>query len=107
MERHMFARGSSVKETGRESISTSEQQASSVEDGVGGRSGKADSDVGEEEEIQVTDDAQYEEAFTKMKKAAGVSDIDEVVKRFETQEETASHLQGTCIITIVYHALSL
>ena len=26
MERHMFARGSSVKETGRESITTSEQQ---------------------------------------------------------------------------------
>ena len=36
MERHMFARGSSVKETGRESISTSEQQASSVEDGERG-----------------------------------------------------------------------
>ena len=28
-----------------------------------------------------------------MKKAAGVSDVDEVVRRFETQEETASHLQ--------------
>jgi ubiquinone biosynthesis protein COQ9 len=28
-----------------------------------------------------------------MKKAAGVSDIEEVVRRFETQEETAKHLQ--------------
>ena len=28
-----------------------------------------------------------------MKKAAGVSDIGEVVRRFETQEETAKHLQ--------------
>ncbi len=28
-----------------------------------------------------------------MKKAAGVSDVDEVVRRFETQEETARHLQ--------------
>jgi hypothetical protein len=27
-----------------------------------------------------------------MKKAAGVSDVDEVVRRFETQEETANHL---------------
>ncbi len=35
----------------------------------------------------------YEEAFAKMKKAAGVSDINEVVRRFETQEETAHHLQ--------------
>ena len=37
--------------------------------------------------------ALYEEAFSKMKKAAGVSDVDEVVRRFETQEETARHLQ--------------
>ena len=29
----------------------------------------------------------------RMKKAAGVSDIEEVVRRFETQEETAKHLQ--------------
>ena len=34
----------------------------------------------------------YEEAFARMKKAAGVSDIDEVVRRFETQEETTNHL---------------
>ena len=27
-----------------------------------------------------------------MKKAAGVSDVDEVVRRFETQEETTKHL---------------
>ena len=31
--------------------------------------------------------------FGRMKKAAGVSDIEEVVRRFETQEETATHLQ--------------
>ena len=34
----------------------------------------------------------YEEAFSRMKKAAGVSDVDEVVRRFETQEETTNHL---------------
>jgi hypothetical protein len=34
----------------------------------------------------------YEDAFSRMKKAAGVSDIDEVVRRFQTQEETAKHL---------------
>ncbi len=28
-----------------------------------------------------------------MKKAAGVSDVEEVVRRFETQEETTRHLQ--------------
>lgn len=37
-------------------------------------------------------DEQYEEAFGRMKKAAGVSDIKEVVHRFETQEETSKHL---------------
>ncbi len=40
----------------------------------------------------------YEEAFSRMKKAAGVSDIEEVVKRFETQEETAKHLQELQVI---------
>ena len=62
-----------------------------------GDSGKADSDVADEgldADEAMTDEAQYEEAFAKMKKAAGVSDIDEVVRRFETQEETANHLQG-------------
>ena len=44
----------------------------------------------------VTDEAQYEEAFAKMKKSSGVSDIDEVVRRFETQEETSGHLQEIC-----------
>jgi hypothetical protein len=33
-----------------------------------------------------------------MKKAAGVSDIDEVVRRFETQEETAKHLQELQVV---------
>ena len=35
----------------------------------------------------------YEEAFSKMKKAAGVSDVSDVVTRFMTQEETTKHLQ--------------
>ena len=47
----------------------------------------------------VTDEAQYEEAFAKMKKASGVSDIDEVVRRFETQEETSGHLQELQVLT--------
>lgn len=81
MERHMFATRSSVKETGRESISTSDHQASSA--------GRTDSIGGEETEIR---EDLYEEAFARMKKAAGVSDVDEVVRRFETQEETTKHL---------------
>ena len=79
----MFATRSSVKETGRESISTSEQQASSA--------GRTDSIQGGEGDAEMREDL-YEEAFARMKKAAGVSDIDEVVRRFETQEETTKHL---------------
>ena len=37
----------------------------------------------------------------RMKKAAGVSDIDEVVRRFETQEETAKHLQELQVAKLV------
>ena len=81
-----------LQETGRESISTSDHAHSSShgdgrsEDGwgLGGAGGNVSGD-------EVKDD-QYEEAFGRMKKAAGVSDIDEVVRRFETQEETANHL---------------
>ena len=36
-----------------------------------------------------------------MKKAAGVSDIEEVVRRFETQEETAKHLQELQVDIII------
>ena len=42
-------------------------------------------------EVEMREDL-YEEAFARMKKAAGVSDTDEVVRRFETQEETTNHL---------------
>ncbi len=95
-----------LQETGRESISTSEQQASS---------GRTDSQLDGEGDgkyidlwlpsmsmslkvhflIHATGEMRedlYEEAFARMKKAAGVSDIDEVVRRFETQEETTNHL---------------
>ena len=44
----------------------------------------------------------YEEAFARMKKAAGVSDIDEVVRRFETQEETTNHLLELQVIFLIY-----
>ena len=43
----------------------------------------------------------YEEAFARMKKAAGVSDIDEVVRRFETQEETTNHLLELQVCTYI------
>ena len=43
----------------------------------------------------------YEEAFARMKKAAGVSDIDEVVRRFETQEETTNHLLELQVIFLL------
>jgi len=42
-----------------------------------------------------------------MKKAAGVSDVEEVVKRFETQEETAKHLQELQVIFINFHFTTL
>merc|ERR1719510_525921 len=57
------------------------------------RSGSVD-EKGEDEEDAEDDDREdlYEEAFSKMKRAAGVSEIEEVVHRFETQEETTNHL---------------
>lgn len=108
MERHMFARGSSVKDTGRESISTSgHHDSSSLADAdphthhLGQRKVRGDSeasqttgDGGEDDEAGGGGgEDHYEEAFARMKKAAGVSDVDEVVRRFETQGETAKHLQ--------------
>ena len=79
-----------LQETGRESISTSDHAHSSAskEDGRTSEDGH-----GSETEADNIKDDQYEEAFGRMKKAAGVSDVDEVVRRFETQEETATHLQ--------------
>merc|ERR1719510_1452054 len=58
------------------------------------RSGSVD-EKGEDEEDAEDDDKEnmYEEAFAKMKRAAGVSEIEEVVHRFETQEDTGKHLQ--------------
>ena len=35
---------------------------------------------------------EFEEAFSRMKKAAGVSDVDEVVTRFSTQGKTSDIL---------------
>ena len=35
---------------------------------------------------------EFEEAFSKMKKAAGVSDVEEVVTRFSTQGKTSNIL---------------
>ncbi|TRY80512.1 hypothetical protein TCAL_10729, partial [Tigriopus californicus] len=90
MERHMFASKTSVKETGRESISTSDH-AHSRDDGRGSEEGDRNSLMGTSGTDDVKDE-QYEEAFGRMKKAAGVSDIKEVVHRFETQEETSKHL---------------
>ena len=78
------------QETGRESISTSDQAHSSASKEDGRTSEDGHGTASETDNIK--DDA-YEEAFGRMKKAAGVSDVDEVVRRFETQEETANHLQ--------------
>ena len=49
----------------------------------------------------------YEEAFARMKKAAGVSDIDEVVRRFETQEETTNHLLELQVLFVCLSILSI
>ncbi len=89
MERHMFTTKTSVKETGRESISTSDHAHSSASKDGDGRSSEGHGSASEADNVR---DDQYEEAFGRMKKAAGVSDVDEVVRRFETQEETANHL---------------
>ena len=64
-------------------MSTSHEQATS--------SGRSDSQAGDDGDMEIREDL-YEEAFSRMKKAAGVSDVDEVVRRFETQEETTNHL---------------
>ena len=64
-------------------MSTSHEQATS--------SGHSGSQIGDDGEGDMREDL-YEEAFSRMKKAAGVSDVDEVVRRFETQEETTNHL---------------
>merc|ERR1711936_564295 len=58
------------------------------------RSGSVD-EKGEDEEDAEDDDKEnmYEEAFSKMKRAAGVSEIEVVVHRFETQEDTGKHLR--------------
>lgn len=79
-----------VQETGRESISTSDHAHSSASKEDGRTSEDGHGSASEADNIK--EDA-YEEAFGRMKKAAGVSDVDEVVRRFETQEETANHLQ--------------
>ena len=46
----------------------------------------------EGEEIDKSMYAEFEEAFSRMKKAAGVSDVDEVVTRFSTQGKTSDIL---------------
>ena len=79
------------QETGRESISTSDHAHSSASTKEDGRT--SEDGHGSASETDNIKDDQYEDAFGRMKKAAGVSDVDEVVRRFETQEETASHLQ--------------
>lgn len=84
-----------IQETGRESISTSDH-AHSSRDGRGSESGSVHGLGGDGDGSSgssADEHAMYEEAFAKMKKAAGVSDVYEVVKRFETQEETTKHLQ--------------
>ena len=40
--------------------------------------------------------AEFEEAFARMKKAAGVSDVDEVVTRFSTQGKTCEVFTKKC-----------
>ena len=110
----MFARGSTVKETGRESISTSQEQvsgvnlkenhrfrlmkrvaiwwnqksflqASSAEGDVPGQ--KAGSDITESDDAGK--DEQYEEAFSKMKKAAGkFMNFTSVIRFFDVQKHS-------------------
>ncbi|XP_023346861.1 uncharacterized protein LOC111715727 [Eurytemora carolleeae] len=86
MERHIFSSKQSTKGTGRESVATSDPNKSSID-------GRGEDDDEEEDEKVDEMAVLYEEAFTKMKRAAGVSSTQEVVKRFETQEGTGNHLQ--------------
>ena len=48
----------------------------------------------EEAEFNKQQFQEFEDAFARMKKAAGVSEIDEVINRFSTQNKTASILEG-------------
>ena len=48
----------------------------------------------EEGEFNKQQFQEFEDAFARMKKAAGVSEIDEVIRRFSTQNKTASILEG-------------
>ena len=48
----------------------------------------------EEGEFNKQQFQEFEDAFARMKKAAGVSEIDEVINRFSTQNKTASILEG-------------
>ena len=48
----------------------------------------------EEGEFNKQQFQEFEDAFARMKKAAGVSEIDEVIHRFSTQNKTASILEG-------------
>ena len=47
----------------------------------------------QEGELNTQQFLEFEEAFTRMKKAAGVSDLEEVISRFATQNKTAQILE--------------
>merc|ERR1719271_995602 len=46
-------------------------------------------DFGQEEKLKIAD---YEEAFHRVKEATGVSDVNEVIQKFLTQEDTHKNL---------------
>ncbi|CAH8833499.1 unnamed protein product [Trichobilharzia szidati] len=78
---------------GRESLSTEDVQSGSVRGtgtGVGDKTaGLAGIGITEDQQMKI---ASYEESFKSIKEVTGLSDLDQIVKRFESQGETLRHL---------------
>ncbi|VDP99526.1 unnamed protein product [Trichobilharzia regenti] len=81
------------REPGRESLSTEDVQSGSVRGtgtGVGDKTaGLAGIGITEDQQMKI---ASYEESFKSIKEVTGLSDLDQIVKRFESQGETLRHL---------------
>ncbi|CAH8482751.1 unnamed protein product [Heterobilharzia americana] len=77
----------------RESISSEVVQSESVRDPSGGTgekiSGLGGIGITEDQQLKI---ASYEESFKSIKEVTGLSDLDQIVKRFQSQGETLKHL---------------
>ncbi|KAK4472321.1 hypothetical protein MN116_003585 [Schistosoma mekongi] len=83
----------SEHQQGRESLSSVDVQSESIQGGsvgVGERiQGTGGISITEEQQMKI---AKYEESFQTIKEVTGLSDLDQIVKRFESQGETLKNL---------------